>query len=384
MLALLLWSLGAAVLNLCTFDRIRPGSRPPLEAPFVSILVPARNEAENIAPCVRSLLAQDYPFFELLVLDDHSTDSTANIVQGLGVSASGTISRLITGEPLPPEWTGKGWACQQLASASRGSYLWYVDADTEHDPGALSALIDYATKKRASLVSAWPRLVTKTWSEKLVIPMLLLLGMTLYPHWLVILLQRFPGAAGRLPARWRRMLGAANGQSMLWTHDAYAAIGGHGAVHDHVVEDVALGRAVAARMHEGFRLFNCDGTRISSCRMYRSFGEVWEGFTKNVRAAFETSLAGFIVIGFVQACCFLLPFAWLIFPGHAWHLVAAQVAVIYSIRALLTWRFSTSWFGCILHPAGHALAMAIGLNSWFRTSGPGVLWKGRTYRPRIS
>ena len=209
--------------------------------------------------------------------------------------------------------------------------------------------------------------------------MIVLLGMVLYPHWLVLILQKHPALAARMPARYRRMLGAANGQFMFFTRACYEAIGGHAALHDHVVEDVALGRAVASRMHEGFVLRNCESLAFSTVRMYRSLGEVWEGFTKNLRAAFEESLAGFLMIGATQLCCFLLPFILVFLPVAGKRCVVAEIALICTIRILLTARFRTSWLSCVLHPVGHALALAIGLNSWRRSAGGGVIWKGRNY-----
>ena len=176
------------------------------------------------------------------------------------------------------------------------------------------------------------------------------------------------------------MFGAANGQFMFFTRAGYARIGGHAAERAHLVEDVALGRAVASRMGEGLRLFNCASLRFSTVRMYRSFGETWEGFTKNIRAAFEDSLAGFLAMGAWQTCGFLLPFGFAFCTPRP--LVFAQIAVIWLIRILLTVRFRTSWLSCLLHPVGQMLTLGIGLNSWRRSAGRGVSWKGRVYQVR--
>ena len=376
-LAGLLLGLAGVVANLACFDSLRRAAPPPADdAPLVSILVPARNEALNIGTCAGSLLAQDYPNFELLVLDDHSTDATGEILREL--AATGTRLRVIPGASLPPGWTGKGWACHQLAAQARGEFLFFADADTAHAPGTVSAAVAYARRHRADLVSAWPVLLTATCGERLIVPMIVLLGMVMYPHWLLRFLQNHPHLAARVPAVARRILGAANGQFMFFTRAAYDRIGGHAAAHDHLVEDVALGRAVTARMGQGMRLFNCDSLQFSTVRMYRSFGETWEGFTKNLRAAFEESLLGFLAIGAWQLCGFLLPFVFVILTPRP--LVGAQIAVIYLIRILLTVRFRISWLSCLLHPIAQALALAIGLNSWRRSARGGVTWKGRTYQ----
>ncbi|MEO7317425.1 MAG: glycosyltransferase, partial [Chthoniobacteraceae bacterium] len=131
-LALLVWSLVMVVANLTCFDGLRPAEPFGPDVPLVSILVPARNEALNIAACAGSLLAQDYPNCELLVLDDHSEDGTPEILRGLGVSESGERARVLCGAELPEGWTGKGWACHQLAQAARGKFLFFADADTAH------------------------------------------------------------------------------------------------------------------------------------------------------------------------------------------------------------------------------------------------------------
>ena len=409
-LAGLLLGIAGVLANLATFDGLRPAAPPAAaDAPRVSILVPARNEALNIAPCVRSLLAQDYPNCELLVLDDHSTDGTGEIVRSLGLSRSTGIlpvgpagvppaehrvgrqdarqphrqdacatAHMLTGTTLPPGWTGKGWACHQLAQRATGDFLFFTDADTEHAPGTVSAAVAYAQRRRADLVSAWPRLITVTWGEQLIVPMIVFLAMILYPHWLLLFLQKHPHLAARLPRSVQRVLGAANGQFMFFTRAGYDRIGGHAAERSNVVEDVALGRAVAARMGEGMRLFNCEALRFSTCRMYRSFGESWDGFTKNIRPAFERPLAGFLALGAWQLGGYLLPFVFAFCTPRP--LVWAQVGVIYAIRILVTARFRTSWLGCALHPVGEALGLAIGLNSWRRSARGGVSWKGRTYQ----
>jgi chlorobactene glucosyltransferase len=379
-LAGLLFALGMVVANVACFAGLRPAT-PPLraDAPLVSILVPARNEARNIEACVGSLLAQDYPNFELIVLDDHSDDGTGDIVRRLGLQENGD-RRVIQGNTLPAGWTGKGWACHQLSLVAHGVYLFFTDADTTHAPGTVSAAVAEARTNRTDLLSAWPRLVTVTWGEQMIIPMILLLGMVVYPHWLVIFLQKHPHVAARMPAFLLRGLGAANGQFMFFSRTGYDRIGGHAALHDHLVEDVALGRAVAGQMGQGMRLLNCEALQFSTCRMYQSFGETWHGFTKNMRAAFEDSLAGFLLIGWTQFCGFFLPFVFVFTTDIARPLVISQIIVIYLIRIILTARFRTSWWSCFLHPIGEILSLGIGLDSWRLLASRGVQWKGRIYQ----
>ena len=352
--------------------------------PLVSVLVPARNEARRIVPCLRSLLAQDYPRFEIIVLDDHSEDGTAQIVLDHGFSReAGAGRRLLSGAPLPEGWTGKAWACHQLAAAARGRYLVFTDADTVHEPGGLGAFVSHAQDTGAALLSAWPRQVTGTWSERAVIPLVYVLLLGALPHYLLRRLQRRPEYARGASRATLETLGAANGQFVLFRRDAYDQIGGHVAVRDHLVEDVALGRLVAARTGEGLRLINCDGSRLIHCRMYTSFPEVWEGFTKNLRAAFADSAFSFWLFGILQTCGLVLPFVFALLPGVSgrwWWIPVAQVAWVYALRFALAARFGTSWRGALLHPLGQGLTLLIGLNSWRLSMRRGVTWKGRTYR----
>ncbi len=381
-LVVLLLVLGNVLANVLHFDGLRPVA-PPGDGPLVSVLVPARNEVLNIEACVRSLLLQDYPRYELIVLDDHSEDATASIVEKLiaQVRNPRVTARMLRGEPLPEGWTGKNWACHQLSEAAAGEFLLFTDADTIHAPGMVSAAVDYANRHGASLVSAWPRLLTGTLGEKLIVPVILLIGAGFCPIWLQRLWQRNPRM---IEPRMTRNIGAANGQFMFFTRAAYEQIGGHAAVRAHVAEDVTLGREVSARMTEGMRLFNCDSLAFTTCRMYRSLGETWEGFTKNIRAVFDEQRVLFWVFGVLQALCLFAPCVFIFTaPAQVWKLVAMQVAVLYIIRLVLTLRFRTSWVGALLHPIGVLLMLMIAVNSWRRSFGAGVMWKGRTYRPRV-
>lgn len=374
---------GALVTLLANFAVWRSLAPAPVpdDAPMVSVLVPARNEARNIEACVGSLLLQEYPNYELIVLDDHSDDGTGELVARLFAAHPGVKTRLMRGTELPEGWTGKGWACHQLAGASRGEFLFFTDADTTHAPGLLAAAVAHARKTRASLMSAWPRFLTGTLGEMLIVPVIAVIGLTMAHHWLVAVLQHWPALAKRLGAKITRVMGAGNGQFMFFTREAYEKIGGHASVRAHVVEDVALGREIAARMGEGMRLVNCDSVRFSTVRMYRSFGESWDGFSKNLRAAFDHERVLFWLFFASLFFVWLLPsVAWL---GDFGRIAIWNALLVWTLRWLVTLRLRMSPLSALLHPFSIAVFMGIALNSWRLSHGKGVTWKGRTYRPDV-
>ena len=194
-------------INLLTLKRL--GKFPdPLHSPRVSLLVPARNEARNIEGCVRGLLAQDYPAFEVIILDDESTDGTGEILERL--VAEDARLRVIHGQPLPAGWLGKNWACQQLSQAAGGEYLLFTDADTCHDPLMLRDSIAAALATNADLLSGMPHQEVKTWSEQLLVPILAWSFMAFIP---IALAERVRAA----------FLSVSIGQFLLFRRSAYDA-----------------------------------------------------------------------------------------------------------------------------------------------------------------
>ncbi len=339
--------------------------------PKLTILIPARNEESRLPACLDSLIANPDPELEILVLDDHSSDATASVVNDF--AARDCRVQLLRGAPLPQGWVGKNWACHQLAQHARALWLLFTDADTiHHSQGPLTAL-SLAQKLRADLLSLWPRQITRTWSEWLVIPNIYVLILTLRPQWMERLV------------RWP-VLGAANGQFLLITRAAYDACGGHAALRSHLVEDVAFSRLARAKK---FRALNADGQHLVACRMYENFSQVWEGFTKNLRAMFDDNLAAFFAFGLFVFAVLVLPFFLLVWCLAAGHVLAAIVCaahcfLILGIRALLAARFLSPPQSVLLHPLGLGLVLLIACNSALRLGRAGVTWKGRTYGAKMS
>ena len=346
----------------------------------VSVLIPARNEEARIRDCLSTLASQQPPVREVILLDDRSTDRTAEIARELGFrEEEDSRLRLIRGEELPEGWVGKNWACHQLSRAADPSsaHLLFTDADTIHGTACVATALAHARSVRADLLSLWPDQITGTWSEKLVIPLGYLLFMSFQPFLLLGWLQADPARTQRWGFDRRRLagLGAANGQFLLFRREAYEELGGHEALRDHLVEDIAFGRRVASRTGEGMRLVNVDGIDLLKCRMYTDFEGVWEGFSKNLRPVFEESPHSFLLFGVVIFGLFLLPFLmwpWIPSAGIA-------VGLILLNRFFLTLRFRTSWFGFFAHPLGILLALLVALNSWRLCLSRGIVWKGRVY-----
>ena len=360
----LLLVVGNYLLNLKVFrfPSVTAVANPP---PRLSVLVPARNEELRLRPCISTLSDSDFPILEILILDDHSTDGTAALVQQ---RAKGDPRiRLISGQPLPEGWVGKPWACHQLAQEAKGDYLLFVDADTRFSDITLSQAVHLAHEQQSDLLSLWPYLESLSWSERLVIPFVHLFILFYLPHW----------AKGSL-----RCFGAANGQFVLFRRTAYEKIKGHESVRNHMVEDIAIARNMRAA---GFKVLNLDGTNpghsiaLVRCRMYTRFSEVWEGFTKNLYPSFDGNFFAFFFFQSVQAVVFLSPFL-LLFTPFRGPLVWTEIAIIVALRLSLAHRFRQSYIGALLHPFGQLLVLAIAMNSWLQSLRGRLPWKGRLYQ----
>lgn len=330
------------------------------EWPSVSLLVPARNEESNISRCLKSLLAQDYPRMEIIVLDDQSTDDTASIIDGM--IADGHNMRLLRGQPLPAEWLGKNWACHQLSEVASGEILIFTDADTHHARDAVRKTVATMHTFSAGLLSIFPQQITKTLAEKLVVPVVnLLLYSTLplrFAYW-------FSSPA----------LAAANGQWMAFTRTAYHNTGGHTAVKNKIVEDVEMSRLIK---RQGERLMVMPGNNLVFCRMYNSWRGVWEGFSKNLFGLTGNTYSTFFVFLFVLFFACVFPYIAVFFAGGEPLLLAALIANLL-LRSVLALRFKLPFIsGVLLHPFGVLFTQLIAFNSMIKSRTGKLTWRNRT------
>jgi chlorobactene glucosyltransferase len=343
----------------------------PSLAPLVSILVPARNEAKNIANCLNSLRKQDYPNFEILVLDDNSRDGTSTVVEQIATKDSRV--RLLQGEPLPQGWAGKPHACHQLSTEAKGEWLLFTDADTTHEPMALSSALSHALKNNLSLVSGWPLQLCTSPSQRIVVPAFIFLILSWMPLWWL-----------RNRAIPRMTLTV--GQFVFISTAEYWDIGGHEAVRSRILEDMWLGANAA---HHGKRQEALDLSPMVSTRMYQGVGDLWEGFTKWVYSIARESPFGLASMVVAAICCFVAPFIWLLWhflPTQApmdwvW-LIAVQISIVLLMRNAIDQRFQNPRLYIITHPISVSFLVLSCVYAGFRHAiGAGVRWKGRLYGP---
>jgi chlorobactene glucosyltransferase len=357
------------ILNLRALRKPDRNSKIPEPAPLVSVLIPARNEEENIETCLKSLQKQDYSNFEILVLDDNSKDRTAELVSAM--AAKDDRIRLIKGEPLPEGWAGKPFACYQLAEKARGSWLLFIDADTTHAPHMLRSTLSLALELKPSMLSGFPRQMAESLPEKIAMPVLYFVVMSWVPLWW---LHRFVGSRPSVTI----------GQFILFPREDYWRIGGHMAVKDKILEDVWLG---VETVRNGGRHIAIDLSTVFYCRMYREVGKMWEGFVKwtySVAALSPVAIVGLLAAGFVF---YLAPFYWLwnayfslAAPTDWRYIVAFQVAMIIFMRWLVDHHFRQSLLSTFLHPLAFSFLFAAGLyGGWREVVGLGVRWKERLY-----
>jgi chlorobactene glucosyltransferase len=339
------------------------------DAPPVSIVVPARDEERSIERCVRSLLGQSAADFEVIVVDDRSTDRTPDILARL--AAENARLRIVAGTELPAGWVGKPWALHQGAAVARGRWLLFTDADSVHSPYSVTSSQAFVRAQHVDALSTITHQELGTFAERAILPSIL--GLVFFSQ----------GNFAQLndPGQTQRAL--ANGQYVFISRRAYDGLGGYAAMRGEILDDVELARRF--KSDGRYRLMMAAGEDLASVRMYHSFREIWNGFTKNIYYGPRGNLwalgGGTVFIAFISFVPPLLALNALARgrPREALEALMTSGALI----ATGGWAMASvrldrrlGWF----QPLGTAALAAITVNSTFAVlSGRGVEWRGRRY-----
>jgi glycosyltransferase involved in cell wall biosynthesis len=368
-IAMMLCALAPAVLFCINLRRYLPPPKPgPSPLPPVSVLIPARDEEQVIAAAVASVLASRGIEFEMIVMDDASADRTAEIVEA--IAAKDPRAHLEHAPVLPSGWNGKQHACWSLARKARYDLLCFIDADVCLEPDALARMAAFLTGGPAKLVSGFPRQLTETWLERLLLPLI---------HFILL---------GFLPIEPMRRttdpsFAAGCGQFIMVEREVYFACGGHAEIKATMHDGLLLPKLF--RQHR-YRTDLADLTQLATCRMYRNARQVWFGLAKNATEGIAAPvrilpISLLLIIGQVLPFCFAI---WFAAVGGAsiaiWVYLSIAIVAAWLPRALASQRFRQNLLGAILHPAGITLLLAI---QWYallrRVLGGAVSWKDRAY-----
>ena len=346
--------------------------------PEVSVIVPARNEEASLGACLQSLVGQcgererpsPHPFpnegkgwsthsgYEIIVVDDHSTDRTREIAEGFAV-------RVIEADPLPADWSGKCNACWSGAKAANGKWLLFTDADTVHGTDSILQGLAEAERTGAGMLSYSPKQEVHSLAERALMPVIFAeLATTFRPK--EVSDPTSPAAA-------------ANGQYLLIRRDVYDIVGGHAAVAQAILEDVELARSVK-RAGYGLQFRLSDAV---STRMYRSFGAMWEGWTKNLALLFRRPvwLATKRKLEWVSIVVLAVASAGAIASGREVIALASGTAavILYANFLRRIWRAHFDWLSNVCAFWGLPLFALLLVNSYISHKKGKVIWKGRVY-----
>jgi hypothetical protein len=337
------------------------GQRSPREV-AVSVIIPARNEEDCLGLCLASLANQTGISFETIVVNDHSTDRTREIAEDF------PLAQVIDADKLPSGWTGKNHAVHCGAKVAKGEWLLFTDADTIHRHGSLRHAVHEANKYGAAMLSYSPKQAVRSIWERALMPIVFAELRRQYPP------EQVNSA--------KSDVAAANGQYLLISRKAYAAIGGHEAVKDKLLEDVELAKRVK---QAGMRIRFRYGRDAVKTRMYRTFNAMWEGWTKNLVLLFPSPLrlAAERTVEFLLAVAGLAAFLIGIRRTSAPLMV---VGLLVSVPLITNFFYRVrkahfGWINTIISPLGLPIFVILLLRSRLHYNKRQVSWKGRTYDP---
>ncbi|MHA7579312.1 glycosyltransferase family 2 protein [Paenibacillus vandeheii] len=336
---------------------------------LVSVLIPARNEKLHIQGCLESVLASDTTGFrmEVLVLDDRSEDETAALIKA--IADRDPRVRLLHGVELPAGWMGKSHACHRLVQEAKGEWFMFVDADVRLEPAAIRQTIAAGCEQGGGLVTGFPYQVTKTWMEKLVVPMMVF---TIISHLPIFMIRRSS----------HPMFVAATGAFLLIHRSSYKASGGHAGIQADLVDDMSLAKAVKRAGHP---VMLADVHDVTNTRMYQNGAEVWNGYKKNMYEGMGRKDVLLLGTMLMYTLMYIVPSLGLIIgllSGNATSVIYGLVGTVLGIavKRVSDHAGGQPWWLAFLQPISMACVIAIGIASWQAgRSGKGYVWKGRRY-----
>lgn len=356
----------------------KPGNSeiPDRELPFVSVIIPARNEETNIGRCLDCFTKQDYPRFEVVVIDDRSVDDTCKVVEEH--AAADERIKLIRGtKPPPPGWTGKCNALVQAVAEAEGQWFFFADADTAHKPGALRDALCFAIANKAHMVSFWPVHELGSFWERVIMPVMWGAFFWSDPFHLV----------NDLASKQAYSIG----HCIVIERGAYEAVGGHGSVSEWIIEDHALAKVVKGKF---LNLMMADGRDVLQIRMYTGLGSVWSGWSKML-----FSLAGYRLVNIGWMLLFintvlLAPFLLAAVVAYLWyagiscrHLEAITLLSVLQIGLVMIWYGSVSshfhklgwWYFFTVPIAAVMVSLCYCHSAYLVIAGSHVTWKDQRY-----
>ncbi len=349
------------IFNFFTAPKLKTKYTDEFDQKLVSILIPARNEESNISKALLSAINQTYKNIEIIVIDDQSTDNTANIVQHIIQKYPNKKIKLYSGTPLPDGWNGKSWACYNLAQYAKGDFLLFIDADVVLNKYAISSSIDVMQRDNVDLLTVFPAQITKTIGEKILV--------STFMDWLLAVF---------LPIRianalYISSLSAACGQYMLFRKDAYHAIGGHACVGKNITEELEIAKTLKRNKYK-VHLYITDD--LVFCRMYKNFKTAFNGFANTFYAGTKMKTITFYIFVTTIFLAYIIPLLLVLVTKDTKFYI--PILTIFIQTTFLSLMFKRSLiFNLIFYPVKIIVFFIVAITSHRRVVTNKIIWKDR-------